>query len=180
MNVLRNLFIASVLLSLPLVGCKPPAPPVDDTAEDVAAEIADVETEEAQDEHAHEYADDHDHHAEIAEAKGIEHLVLNDGEKWPMDEHTRKLAGEMNETVDSADVESAEDGQEVGETLNAQLATLVKGCTMTGPAHDNLHVFLGAFMPVVNALEAAESDEVAQEKFNEVKSLLATYGEHFE
>lgn len=184
MNALHSIAIAAILLLISLVGCKASPTATDEgtvepavEAEAPHAEDAHAEDTDSAAERGEDQADDHDHHARALEGKD---LVLNDGEKWSMDEHTRKLVAEMNETVDNATVESHEDAQKVAKTLSSQLQALINGCTMTGEAHDNLHVFLATFLPAVNRLETAESNEDARKHFSEVTSQLDTYDEYFE
>lgn len=164
MNIVRNGLFATSLLLVPLAGCTAKEAPVNEVPEEAAVlvdEAQHADAAHAHDEHAaaHVHGEGgHEHHTHDAAAADLENLVLNDGKKWPMDGHTRDVIGEMHKTVAEVAIASAADGRRAGEVLDEQLKTLIRGCTMQGPAHDNLHVFLGAFMPEVNALASAESD----------------------
>lgn len=127
-------------------------------------------------------ADDHEHAHAIPRGEDGElpALALNDGEKWAMDAHTREMVGEMRQTVTSVTIASAEDGQRLGETLGEQLERLIRGCTMTGAAHENLHVFLASYMPAVAALKSSGSKEEAEQRLHTVKQMLETYDRYFE
>ncbi len=136
-------------------------------------------------EHGHgEHEAGHESHAPEPniESQGSElQLTLNDGEKWQVDEHTRASAARLAETAGGAEpISSVEDARALGEALDTELDLLVQKCTMTGPAHDQLHVFLVALFPKVAALE--EKTEVAdlQRTREEIGSLLEAYGAHFE
>ncbi len=121
---------------------------------------------------------EHAEHAEHSTATKDDGLVLNDGKKWQMDDHTRasfaKMAGSFVD-IDAAALGS--DGlKQAGSNLQEDLNSLIQGCTMTGPSHDQLHVFLMAYIPAVTALQ--ESGQVEDAK--KVQHYLAIYGNYFE
>jgi len=66
--------------------------------------------------------------------------------------------------------------KKAGTDLQADIKLLVQGCTMTGPAHDQLHIYLTGYMPAVAALTEKGSIEDAQK----VKHYLEKYTEYFE
>ncbi len=132
--------------------------------------------------HAGQESGGHDDHGADHESHGSElELALDDGEKWQVDEHTRASSARLAALVGDAQTPaSAEDARALGAALDAELDLLVQGCTMTGPAHDQLHVFLTAFIPQVTALkEVAEAGD-AQPIREEIGSLLEAYEAHFE
>ncbi|MDX2473624.1 MAG: hypothetical protein QNL91_07920 [Candidatus Krumholzibacteria bacterium] len=124
--------------------------------------------------------------AEQAEHAGHAHtaateddgLVLNDGAKWQMDDHTRASFVQMAasfEKVDAAALGTA--GLKLaGDGLKKDLEGLIQGCTMTGADHDQLHVYLMKYIPAVTALQ--ESGSVADAKM--VQHYLSIYGDYFE
>jgi len=105
-------------------------------------------------------------------------LELDNGNKWVMDDHTRTIFAEMAATFQDSDPSSLDDEgrRDVGTSLQAQLKELIRGCTMTGTAHDQLHVFLAGYIPAISAL--AESGQV--EDARTLKRYLDGYGEYFE
>lgn len=105
-----------------------------------------------------------------AQTDGLK-LTLNDGEKWQMDEHTRTMVKTM---VDRA--EKGGDADAVAKGLKSDLDKLIQGCTMTGAAHDQLHVFLTSFIPAVQKANATPSEE----SLEAVEALLQKYGKYFE
>ncbi len=139
--------------------------------------------------HAGSEGDDHASHAEAPPSQEANHeshgstaqLTLDDGRKWPVDEHTMGSAGRLAKLVsDAPAIESPDGAHALGEALDAELDVLVKGCKMTGPAHDQLHVFLMAFIPQVEELQTATDLGELQRAREEIGSLLAAYEEHFE
>ena len=116
--------------------------------------------------------------AEHTHATADDGLVLNDGKKWQMDDHTRASFAKMAESFKDVDVEAlGADGLKLaGVGLREDLDGLIQGCTMTGPDHDQLHVYLMAYIPAVTALQ--ESGQV--EDARKVQHYLAIYGDYFE
>jgi len=105
-------------------------------------------------------------------------LVLNDGKKWQMDDHTRASFAKMAASFVDADAAAlGTDGlKQAGNSLKEDLDGLIQGCTMTGPDHDQLHVYLMAYIPAVTALQ--ESGQVEDAK--KVQHYLTIYGDYFE
>ena len=121
-------------------------------------------------------AKDHDEHATPA---GL-HLSLDDGARWPMDEHTRAVMGETRTTLAEARVETVADAHALGGTLKSQLDRLIGGCTMTGAAHDTLHGFLAAYMPAVDALNKVDDPKAAQAQVAALQAMVVEYDRVFE
>ena len=76
-------------------------------------------------------------------------LTLDNGTKWSMDEHTGTSSAALRTHLGDAAPESVEALAALGATLQGDIDGLIAGCTMTGPSHDQLHVFLMAFIPEV-------------------------------
>ena len=108
----------------------------------------------------------------------LEALELNEGLKWKMDNHTRASFSTMADSFLGKDYSSlgGEGLKQEGTVLRTGLDELIRGCTMTGAAHDQLHVFLTGYIPAVAAL--AEKGEV--ENAREVQRYLEEYGRYFE
>ncbi|MBW2254440.1 MAG: hypothetical protein JRI25_07565 [Deltaproteobacteria bacterium] len=51
---------------------------------------------------------------------------------------------------------------------------------MRGPAHDQLHVFLGEFIPAVQAIGEEKDPAAAQEQLAALRELVEAYDTHFE
>ncbi len=123
-------------------------------------------------------ADAHDSHQTSTHESSPDGLVLNNGEKWEMDEHTRSSFAQMAGSFLTADHISLEgEGlKQVGAGLQTDLDGLIKGCTMTGEAHNQLHVYLTGYIPAVQAL--SESGKLEDAK--KVKHYLEIYDDYLE
>lgn len=126
----------------------------------------------------HEAAIHADRQSSTNQESGMEGLSLNNGEKWEMDEHTRSSFIKMAGSFLNADHTSLEgEGlKQAGADLQLDLDGLIKGCTMTGDAHNQLHVYLTGYIPAVQAL--SESGKVEDAK--KVKHYLEIYDDYLE
>ncbi|NKB68857.1 MAG: hypothetical protein GKR89_17465 [Candidatus Latescibacteria bacterium] len=128
--------------------------------------------------------DDHGHtsHKTADQAHTTElALKLDNGAKWQVDAHTRQAAKKIVKLVDeSAGLKTAAEARALATALDKELAELIKGCTMTGPAHDQLHVFLTAFFAPVGDLQEQTDLDQLQEGQKDLAALLVAYREHFE
>ncbi len=125
---------------------------------------------------AHNETNSHaDHQSSETQAVG---MTLNNGEKWPMDEHTRNSFSEMEEVFFNADHVALEGKglKQLGSDLQADLDGLIKGCTMTGEAHNQLHVYLTGYIPAVQELSKTGNLEDAKK----VKHYLEIYDDYLE
>ncbi len=119
----------------------------------------------------HEHSHEHDNQA-------VE-LKLNNGSKWEMDAHTRKMSTTMETTFFTADHTNLVNLKALGVQLEEQIGDLIKGCTMTGEAHDQLHVFLSDYVPTVQKLANAKNYDKAKSTAIKLKGSLETYRKHF-
>jgi hypothetical protein len=121
--------------------------------------------------------DDQDHSSHVSDTPE-EGLRLNNGQKWMMDDHTRSSFIRMTTSFLNTDHLSMEVEvlKKSGSDLQVQIGELIKGCTMTGEAHDQLHVYLMGYMPAVDALSKSGQMEDAKK----VKHYLEIYDDYFE
>lgn len=101
-------------------------------------------------------------------------LSLNDGEKWQVDDHTRQSIKRLTILVEQTPPE------ELGQAMAGEINLLFKGCTMTGPAHDQLHLILAEMLGRVNGLYSSDTAEERKVEISAIKNLLDKYGAHFE
>lgn len=66
--------------------------------------------------------------------------------------------------------------KQVGAGLHGRMMKIIQSCNMTGPAHDQLHVWIMGHLPAIKRL----SDDGLMEDAETVDLYLATYAEHFE
>lgn len=106
-------------------------------------------------------------------------VLLDAGKRWPADDHTRRSAQAMLDAVRAVPATAdAEATKALGDRLQGLLEQLISGCTMQGPAHDALHIYLAALMPRVEAMHGTDSAAAAR-AFGEVSRILGRFGEFF-
>jgi len=118
----------------------------------------------------------HSRHSSVAITNG---LSLDNGERWEMDDHTRKMSAKMKETFFSADHSSQASLNALGTQLEAQLGELINGCTMNGEAHDQLHIFLTDYVQTVQNLAKAGDYDTARNSAIKIKVELEAYKKYF-
>lgn len=113
-------------------------------------------------------------HEHTSENEKSSLLSLNHGNKWKSDTSTMNLIMSMREVVRlNTDYVDLEDG------LNEELNKMIKGCTMTGADHEELHTFLSALIPEINKL-GSEEQKIAADALEEIKKLLNIFTDYFE
>ena len=109
----------------------------------------------------------HEHQIDTEELQ----IYLNNGLRWEMDDHTRTMFKAMADRV-----KAGGDINDVGNGLRSDLDSLIQGCTMTGEAHDQLHVYLSHLIPAIQEVSEIGSDE----SLKNVEELLNEYPKYFE
>lgn len=107
----------------------------------------------------------HDESADQHEETQVHELALNKGEKWKADENTRLQVAALSSLSDEFE-KSADKGVETyhrfADNAQAELQKLIKGCTMKGPDHDALHLWLEPVLADVKNIKNSENLEEAK------------------
>lgn len=117
-------------------------------------------------------ANGHEHGSDAAHEMKLQ---LNGEQKWEADKHTRDAVKGMQATLR----DHSGDSQALGKQLQQQTDSLVRGCTMTGDAHNQLHIWLEQFTPAVKALATEQDDAKSTEQREKVTHLLDEYDRYF-
>ncbi len=107
-------------------------------------------------------------------------LTLNDGARWQLDESTRSVFAESRSSLKGGDPATLEEAHALAATLKEQQGRLIRGCTMTGSSHDELHTFLKAWIPGVKALGDAKTLAEAQAQVVTLRGYADAMDLHFE
>ncbi len=116
-----------------------------------------------------ENAPAHDH------AEGMS-LRLNQGAKWQADDHTRAAVKAMRSEL----ADSTSGNEALGKKLQTQQEELIRGCTMTGTEHDQLHVWLNLLAPAIDRLAADTDAARSPDARKEVAHLLDEFDKYFQ
>ena len=126
-------------------------------------------------------SDDHSHQGhDHSQKTQIYGMKLDSGKKWKMDEHTRSMFKKMVSSFAASDHTTVAGMQKTGNQLKVQINDLIKGCTMAGNAHDQLHVFLTGYIPAVELLASSNDLESGSDQAIKVKGFLDIYDDFFE
>jgi hypothetical protein len=133
--------------------------------------------------HQSENTEKHDEHMGDEHQETNGELQLNNGKKWPADFETTKGVAELARKVadfkEHAPEPNSDDYRSLEKSLKMTLNEIFDKCTMTGPAHDELHKFL---VPVLGYVKELKTDDLdaSRDPVNKLDKQLALYGEYFE
>ncbi|MGO2359090.1 hypothetical protein [Mesonia sp.] len=110
----------------------------------------------------------------------VEEIKLDEGSKWEANLETTEGVDKMLNLVKSSKTESVKDYHSLASDLNETKNFVVKKCTMEGPSHDNLHIFLHPLIEKIGALgKVSNADEGAEIKAS-IKENLEGYYTYFQ
>ena len=133
-----------------------------------------VEATEAVHEH-------HDHGEEMVAINNdwVNEINLDNGNKWDANLETTEGVDKMLSLIKSSEKKSVEDYHALATDLNETKNFLVKKCTMKGPSHDNLHVFLHPLIEKIEALGKVTTVGEGSAVTASIKENLDGYYEYF-
>lgn len=116
---------------------------------------------------------------EILTTEHEQELMLNQGNKWIVNGQMKPYIKQGEMLVEKYINNSESDYTALATQLKEQNNLLIKSCTMTGKAHDELHKWLHPHLDLVNELEVATTEE-AQAIIQNLQVSYQTYSEFFE
>lgn len=165
---MKKVIFTAVILSAILIGCK-------DNKENKIE--TSVETEAI---HEHtEALSDHDHGVMALNNAWLDEIQLNEGKKWDANSETTQGVDKMAEIMKNNSANTVEEYHHLASELNDQKNFVVKECTMTGPSHDNLHVFLHPLIEKIDALSKVETVDNAEDITASIKENIEEYYNYF-
>lgn len=138
-----------------MIGCKETKKENHATDETITTEIS---SHENQSESANELNND-----------WVDDIVLNNGVKWQANKETTDGVRTMLSLIHEKKASTIDDYNELGDKLNKAKNTVVKQCTMKGPSHDNLHVWL---YPLTKKIEQLQKSEITNEGAETLASII--------
>ena len=110
----------------------------------------------------------------------VNEIKLNNGNKWEANLETTEGVDKMLNLVKSNDPKTVEDYHALASKLNEDKNVVVKKCTMEGPSHDNLHVFLHPLIEKIEALGKVSSTDEGAEVTANIQENLEGYYDYFQ
>lgn len=124
----------------------------------------------------------HEHHGEEMAAINndwVNEINLDNGNKWDANLETNEGVEKMLSLVEANEKKSVEDYHTLATDLNETKNFVVKKCTMKGPSHDNLHVFLHPLIEKIEALGKVSTVDQGSEITASIKENLEGYSNYF-
>lgn len=134
--------------------------------------------DQAEDHSGHDHGDKshegHGHDDHDAPTVGI---TLNNGDKWVADKHTNDKVSEMKNEI--ANYKKSKDYDKLNTNLVADVKELIKGCTMDGEPHNQLHHWLEPYLGMVKGMKEVNNDADKSAKVEAIEASLNQYTEYF-
>ncbi len=126
---------------------------------------------------AHETHGGHEAHAS---QEGSEALVLNEGERWVVNEEMKPYVQAGSQLVEESLKETESDYVALADKLTEQNNELIKSCTMTGKSHEELHKWLHPHLGLVAQLREAPDKEAAEKLVLQLQESYQVYHAYFQ
>lgn len=109
----------------------------------------------------------------------VNEIQLNKGSKWEANIETTQGVDKMLGLVKSSNPKSIDDYHTLALKLNDEKNLVIKECTMKGPSHDNLHIFLHPLIEKTDALLQAPSENEGSKILASIQGNLEAYYNYF-
>lgn len=121
---------------------------------------------------------DHHEHGE----SGMDELALNNGAKWMSDESTElhgKNLVEIAKNYEKQEDKSLEASHAYANEVEQEMAQLIQKCTMKGPDHDALHLWLEPILKDVKSLKESQDEVEATKTAHSLTEGIVKYPDYF-
>lgn len=125
----------------------------------------------------------HNHEAEEAPIANAEVIPLNNGAKWKADKATSQNVAELKtiaETFKLKVTPDLKDYQELNGEFARALNKMIQQCTMSGPDHDALHVWLEPVLKDNAKLKESSDVTASHDIFLSIDKRINNYQNYFE
>lgn len=106
-------------------------------------------------------------------------LILNDNEKWVIDEGMRVNIDSIQHTLANFNGNDSIAYKNLSADLARQTKSVINSCTMKGQAHDELHKWLMPFIALRKTIEPAGDAMNNQEIIAELKGEIEVFHTYF-
>lgn len=159
---MNKLIIVLIAISLLFIGCK------DQAKESNASKKNETEHTE---QHTESKAVSND---------WIQEIKMNNGAKWIANPETNEGVANMKSILTASNPKELKDYLMVANALNNEKNFVIKECTMKGPSHDNLHVWLLPLIEQIDALKEAKTLDEAKHIYKSIEQNVYAYNDYFE
>jgi len=166
---MKKIILTTAIISALLLGCN------ETKTKEESSNI--VETTEDVHEHPMEEMSTEMHSMNNA---WVNEIKLDNGNKWQANLETTEGVDKMLSLIKSSDPKTVEDFHALASKLNEDKNVVVKKCTMEGPSHDNLHVFLHPLIEKIEVLGKVSTTDEGAETIASIKENLEGYYNYFQ
>tara|TARA_R100000353_G_scaffold52219_2_gene41554 strand:+ start:60508 stop:61032 length:525 start_codon:yes stop_codon:yes gene_type:complete len=110
----------------------------------------------------------------------MQEIKTNDGAKWIANPETNEGVVRMQSVLTISNPKDLNDYHTIADALNKEKNYVIKECTMKGPSHDNLHVWLLPLIEKIDALKEANTLAEAQHIYKSIEQNVNAYDDYFE
>lgn len=107
-------------------------------------------------------------------------IVLNNGEKWKVNDKMLVHIRNMENDINSFENTSNTDYKELAKKLQSNLDLLTTNCTMKGQAHDELHKWLLPYIDLVNLFSETKNKQELQAQLKKIQASFLTFNQYFQ
>lgn len=107
-------------------------------------------------------------------------LELNKGEKWPVNAEMMVHVALSDSLVKNFEANTEDGHAKLAEALEDQKNHLISSCTMKGPAHDALHLWLMPYIGDIDQLAEAETEAEKEQALADLQQSFDTFHSYFE
>lgn len=164
---MKKAILTTVIISALLIGC---------TENKTTTQQGLVETEMAQE---HDTEPTHEKMGISLNNSWVKEIKLDNGNKWMANLETTQGVNEMLGLLKDNNPRTVEEYHQLASKLEDTKNVLVKECTMEGPSHDNLHIFLNPLIGKIDELGKVTTMEKGNEIIASIQENLNEYNNYF-
>ena len=124
---------------------------------------------------------EHSHHNEVIDHnhEHTNHVTLNNGDKWQANPETNEGISRMEAIIqDELSANEEINCKQVKEKLLVEYNYIIKECTMTGEAHDQLHNYLLPLSDYFKELDTVDQ-ATCKNTMDKIGNYIADYNNYF-
>lgn len=142
---------------------------------------SDSQTEEILEEDRDHLSDAESHHPATSDSNQswMNEIKLDEGKLWMANPETVTGVERMRKNIHTAELNKVEDYHSLAEKLNEDKNYIVKECTMEGPSHDNLHIWLHPLIERIESLSEVDSRQDGQQIVDDIEESLTRFYDYF-
>lgn len=106
-------------------------------------------------------------------------LALNNGSKWKINEEMKPFLDKSAAVLKDFTNAKRTDFNQLGTDLSDITNQLIKSCTMKGPDHDMLHVWLEPHLKLIKSLKEVQAKEEAEKIISDLNLSFETFNKYF-